>query len=82
MGLLGPEGDALDRALVTCFPAPHSFTGDDTVEFSVHGGALVPGLVVAAALAAGARLATRASSRGARCSTASSTCCRPRRWAT
>ncbi|HQW65935.1 MAG TPA: tRNA uridine-5-carboxymethylaminomethyl(34) synthesis GTPase MnmE [Gemmatimonadales bacterium] len=58
VGLLGPEGDELDRALVTCFPAPHSFTGDDTVEFSVHGGALVPGLVVAAALAAGARLAT------------------------
>lgn len=58
IGLMGPDGNALDRALVTCFPAPHSFTGDDTVEFSVHGGALVPGLVVAAALAAGARLAT------------------------
>ncbi len=50
-------GQAVDHALVTCFPAPHSFTGDETVEFSVHGGALVPALVVAAALAAGARLA-------------------------
>lgn len=58
VALVGSAGDELDRALVTCFPAPHSFTGDDTVEFSVHGGALVPALVMAAALAAGARLAT------------------------
>lgn len=55
--LTGGAGQAVDRALVTCFPAPHSFTGEETVEFSVHGGVLVPGLVVAAALAAGARLA-------------------------
>jgi tRNA modification GTPase len=56
-GLVGAHGEALDQALVTRFPAPHSFTGDDTVEFSVHGGALVPGLVLAALLSAGARLA-------------------------
>lgn len=55
VALVGSDGEAIDQALVTCFPAPHSFTGDDTVEFSVHGGALVPGLVVAAIVAAGAR---------------------------
>ena len=57
VALVGSDGEAIDQALVTCFPAPHSFTGDDTVEFSVHGGALVPGLVVTAILAAGARMA-------------------------
>lgn len=31
-------GDVLDRALVLWMPAPASFTGEDTVEFHVHGG--------------------------------------------
>lgn len=58
MALRHPErGDLLDRALVTRFPAPHSYTGEDTVEISTHGGALVPRLVLNALLAAGARLA-------------------------
>jgi|CXWL01.1.fsa_nt_gi tRNA modification GTPase len=57
LALVGPDGEPIDQALVTCFPAPHSFTGEDTVELSVHGGALVPGAVVAAAIAAGARMA-------------------------
>lgn len=51
------DGQTIDHALVTCFPAPHSFTGEDTVECSVHGGALVATQVIAAALEAGARLA-------------------------
>ncbi len=58
--LLSPcdaNGRVLDRALVTAFPAPHSFTGEDTVEWSTHGGALVPAQVLNACLAAGARLA-------------------------
>src|SRR5690606_29394135 len=42
-----PEtGERLDRALVTFFPAPHSFTGEDTVEISTHGGTLTPALVL------------------------------------
>lgn len=28
----------LDRGLVLWFPAPHSFTGEDSVEFQIHGG--------------------------------------------
>ncbi len=55
--LVGADGIPVDHALVTCFPSPHSFTGEDTVEFSVHGGPLVSTQVIAAALAAGARLA-------------------------
>ncbi|WP_029032904.1 tRNA uridine-5-carboxymethylaminomethyl(34) synthesis GTPase MnmE [Salinarimonas rosea] len=32
------NGEALDRALVAFFPAPHSFTGEDQAELHVHGG--------------------------------------------
>lgn len=45
----------LDDALVTWFAAPRSFTGEDVVEWTVHGGAYVPAAVVAALVAAGAR---------------------------
>jgi tRNA modification GTPase len=50
-------GELLDRALVTAFPRPDSFTGEDMVEISCHGGWLVPRLILDACLAAGARLA-------------------------
>ncbi|MDP9205471.1 MAG: tRNA uridine-5-carboxymethylaminomethyl(34) synthesis GTPase MnmE [Gemmatimonadota bacterium] len=49
--------EALDQALVTFFPGPNSFTGDDTVELSTHGGYLVPSSVVAALISSGARQA-------------------------
>ncbi len=45
----------IDRALVTAFPAPASFTGEDVVEFSCHGGAFTATRVLGACLAAGAR---------------------------
>jgi tRNA modification GTPase len=52
------DGDEmLDQALVTLFPSPNSFTGEDTVEFSTHGGYLVPSSVVAALISSGARQA-------------------------
>ena len=51
------EKKKLDEALVTLFPAPHSFTGEDTVEISTHGGHLVPSTVVAALTVSGARQA-------------------------
>jgi len=50
--------EKLDQALVTLFPGPNSFTGDDTVEFSIHGGNLVSSSVVAALISSGARQAT------------------------
>lgn len=53
-----PEtGDEIDDALVTRFVGPHSFTGEDTVEFSTHGGRIVPTVVLSACITAGARLA-------------------------
>lgn len=51
------EKERLDQALVTLFPGPNSFTGEDTVEFSTHGGHLVPSTIVAALISAGARQA-------------------------
>lgn len=51
------EGTLLDKAIVTVFPGPHSYTGEDVVEISVHGGAIVPLLVLSALTAAGARQA-------------------------
>ena len=55
----GEGGDLLDRALVTTFPRPDSYTGEDMVEISCHGGWLVPRLILDACLAGGARLAER-----------------------
>lgn len=56
--IVHPEtGELLDRGLVAFFPAPGSYTGEDTVEISTHGGVLTPQLVLDAALAAGARAA-------------------------
>lgn len=49
--------EKLDDALVTVFPAPNSFTGEDTVEFATHGGYLVPSSVIAALTRSGARQA-------------------------
>lgn len=50
-------GDVIDRGLVTVFPAPHSYTGDDVVELSCHGGLLAPARLLAALHAEGARAA-------------------------
>lgn len=35
--LIAPDSSPLDDALVLYFPAPHSFTGEDVVEFHTHG---------------------------------------------
>jgi tRNA modification GTPase len=45
----------IDQAVVTSFPGPRSYTGDNTVEFSTHGGHAVPAALVGALLRAGAR---------------------------
>lgn len=35
------NGTIIDDGLLTTFPGPHSYTGEDTVEFTGHGGMLV-----------------------------------------
>lgn len=51
------DGALLDDAVATYFAAPHSYTGEDVLELSTHGGHVVPTLVLGACVAAGARLA-------------------------
>ena len=54
--LVHPDSrEPVDDVLTACFPAPHSFTGDDLVEISTHGGLTVPAAAVAALVVAGAR---------------------------
>jgi tRNA modification GTPase len=53
-----PEsGEVVDEGLATFFAGPASYTGEDVVEFTGHGGVLVTRRVLEAVLAAGARLA-------------------------
>ena len=47
----------LDRALATFFPEPRSYTGEEMVEVSTHGGSLLPALLIEALERAGARAA-------------------------
>ena len=47
----------LDEAVVTYFESPNSFTGEDVIEISCHGGEAVKNSVVHAALDCGVRLA-------------------------
>lgn len=49
------NGEVIDEVVATFFPAPHSFTGEDLLEVSSHGGLIVPMAVLAAAIHAGAR---------------------------
>ncbi len=51
------ETRAIDRVIVTWFPAPASYTGEDVVEIGAHGSPVLLGEIVEAAVAAGARRA-------------------------
>ncbi len=51
------SGGSIDEGLAVLMRGPRSFTGEDVVELHVHGGAVNVGMVVAAVVAAGARLA-------------------------
>jgi tRNA modification GTPase len=52
-----PHGATVDAGIALYFAGPHSFTGEDVVELQGHGGPVVLGLVLDAALARGARMA-------------------------
>ena len=51
----GADGSLIDRGICIAFPAPHSYTGDDTVELTCHGGLVAPARLLEALCAAGAR---------------------------
>ena len=46
-----------DQVVLTFFPTPHSYTGEDVVEISAHGSPVLLRAIVSAAIDAGARLA-------------------------
>lgn len=49
------SGEILDQGIVLFFPAPHSFTGEDTIEFQGHGGPVILDLLLSRIFALGAR---------------------------
>ncbi len=49
------EQTVIDRGVALYFPAPASFTGEDVLELQGHGGPVVMDMLLAAALAGGAR---------------------------
>jgi tRNA modification GTPase len=51
------HGAVVDDVVATLFVAPHSFTGEDLLELSTHGGLAAPAATLAAVLGAGARAA-------------------------
>ena len=51
------SGEILDHVLLTCFPAPHSLTGEDVVEISCHGSPAVVRSIIDTTLELGAVLA-------------------------
>ena len=51
------SGTLLDRAVVVRYDAPRSYTGEDLVEITSHGGAVVPATIIAALIDQGARQA-------------------------
>jgi tRNA modification GTPase len=56
--LYSNDGNILDEVLVTVMRAPHSFTGEDTVEINCHGGVYLCKKALDCVLKAGARLAS------------------------
>ena len=55
--IVDTAGSVLDEVLLTVFRHPRSYTGEDLVEISGHGGPVVASRVLAAVLTAGARMA-------------------------
>jgi tRNA modification GTPase len=55
--LAAADGELLDDAVAVRFASPHSFTGNDLVELTLHGNPLLVTRVIEACVAAGARLA-------------------------
>ncbi|HUI10897.1 MAG TPA: tRNA uridine-5-carboxymethylaminomethyl(34) synthesis GTPase MnmE [Bacteroidota bacterium] len=53
--ILALTGEEIDECLATVFRAPRSYTGEDVVEVSCHGGLLVSRGVLGALIAAGSR---------------------------
>ena len=55
--ILSPAGEVVDEVLVSLFRAPHSYTGEDSVEISCHGSAYILQQVMQLLIGQGCRAA-------------------------
>lgn len=55
--LMSSAGNEIDTGLMVFMPGPESYTGEDTLELSLHGGRVIVELALQALMKAGARLA-------------------------
>lgn len=55
--IVSSTGDLIDTGLATFMPGPASYTGEDTLEISLHGGRIITELALKSVMIAGARLA-------------------------
>ena len=51
------DGSIIDEAIIIYFKSPHSFTGEDIVEFQCHGGIVAANVILKEVINIGARLA-------------------------
>lgn len=56
-GLYNAKGEMIDKGLVLFFQKPHSFTGEDVLEFHGHGNPVILEMVIAEITQRGARMA-------------------------
>lgn len=56
-GYVQDDSEKIDEAIATVFKAPHSYTGENVVEISCHGGMYVTKMVLRAVINAGAKIA-------------------------
>ncbi|MCX6305594.1 MAG: tRNA uridine-5-carboxymethylaminomethyl(34) synthesis GTPase MnmE [Bacteroidetes bacterium] len=57
LGVIGTGTSILDEVLVSCFRAPHSYTGEDVIEISCHGSVYIQQKILELLLSMGLRLA-------------------------
>ena len=56
--IVNSENETIDDVVVALFRAPHSYTGDDTVEITIHGSEYITSEVIRLAIEYGATMAT------------------------
>jgi tRNA modification GTPase len=56
-GIIKREGETIDEVVVSVFKAPHSFTGEDSVEISCHGSTYIQQTILHLLIDSGVRMA-------------------------
>jgi len=57
LGVIGNESSIVDEVLISCFRAPHSYTGEDVIEISCHGSVYIQQKILELLFSQGLRLA-------------------------